>query len=178
MKFTVLILGVLLFTACQPKADISTIENPMNGFSPELNDSMRGAATLQELADYLFLSLKDDITFEQLSRLIADSGNVAMIYDLTNSDKKDADLKAIADSARNQLQRGWKNTRHEAVELKVNWTDATFTKLQIQDIENQKLPTKKIMLECKSGGETLRANARCLKIGDRWFIGEDIKFGV
>lgn len=163
---------------CQPKAHITTIENPMTGFVPLLNDSVRGAATIQDLADYLFLSLRDDMSFEQLSRMIPDSGNVAMIYEITNTDQKDANLKAIADTAKNQLFNGWKKTRREAAELRVNWTDATFAKLQVQDVEDQKLPSKKIMLECKAGGETLRASALCLLIGNRWYIGQDIKFGV
>ncbi len=77
-----------------------------------------------------------------------------------------------------QLQRGWITTRSEASRLKANWSEAIFTKLVIEDIVNQKIPSKKIILECKSGNTTLRANVKCMQIGDRWFIGEDIKFGV
>ncbi|HUM45797.1 MAG TPA: hypothetical protein PLD84_02640 [Chitinophagales bacterium] len=176
------VVGVLivtfLFISCQPKANISTINDPMSGFTANVPDSTRGAATLQELSSYLFLSLKDDITFEQLTKFFPDSGNVAMIYEVTNADAKGVNLRSIADSAQNQLRRGWLKTHREAAELKVNWTDATFTTLRVMDIENQKIPSKKIMLECKSGTQTLRASARCLMIGNRWFIGEDIKFGV
>lgn len=163
---------------CQPKANITTIENPMDSFSPALSDSGRGAATIQDLAAYLFLSLKGEINFEELSRFIPDSGNIAMIYQLTQTAAKDDNLKAIADTAQSMLQSDWIKTRSEASELKANWSDAVFIKLQIMDIENQKLPSKKIMLECKSGTQTLRASARCLMIGDKWFIGEDIKFGM
>ncbi|MEO6167808.1 MAG: hypothetical protein ABIO46_07915 [Chitinophagales bacterium] len=181
MNYQSVIGGLILtcfFISCQPKANISTIDNPMSGFTANVVDSTRGAATLQELANYLFLSLKDDITFEQLSRYFPDSGNVAMIYEITAADTKGVNLKSIADSAQIQLRRGWLKTHREAAELKVNWTDATFKSLQIMDIENQKIPSKKIMLECKSGTQTLRASARCMMIGNRWFIGEDIKFGV
>ncbi len=169
---------LVLITACQPKAGITTIDHPMNAVNTAWNDSLHGAANLQDLAGFLYLSLKDEITPEQLSVMFPDSGDVAQIYDLTGTAKQGANMKAIADSARSMLSKGWKKTKHEAVELKVNWTDAEFVQLMIQDIENQKLPTKKIMLECKSGTQTLRASARCLQIGDRWFIGEDIKFGV
>ncbi len=169
---------VLLCTGCQPKAGITTIDNPMEAVTIEWSDSLHGAATLQDLAGCLYLSLKDEITLDQLSVMFPDSGDVARIYELTGTDKQGANMKAIADSAQSLMARGWKKTRHEAVELKVNWTDAVFVELMIQDIENQKLPTKKIMLECKSGTQILRASARCLLIGDRWFIGEDIKFGV
>lgn len=169
---------ILLFVSCQPKANISTIENPMSSFTPSASDSMRGAKSIVELSGYFFLSLKGDLTFEQLSRFIPDSGNIADIYKLTQTQQGDANLRANADTVLHQLQRAWIKTRSEASELKSNWTDATFTSLQIEEIENQKLPSKKIMLECKAGKTTLRASAKCMMIGDRWFIGEDIKFGV
>ena len=150
----------------------------MSSFSPAASDSVRGAKSVEELSDYFFLSLKGDISFEQLSRFIPDSANIADIYKLTQTDPGGANLRANADTVLHQLQSAWIKTRSEASELKSNWTDATFTKLQIEEIENQKLPSKKIMLECKSGKTTLRATAKCMMIGDRWFIGEDIKFGV
>ena len=150
----------------------------MTGFTPMLADSIRGAATVQELGNYLFLSLKGEITYYQLKKFFPDSANIAMIYELTQTGVKDANLAAIADSAQSQLLHGWTKTQREVSMLGENWTDATFTKLLIQELENQTLPGKKITIECKSGKQTLRASAKCLKIGDRWFIGEEIKFGV
>jgi hypothetical protein len=177
-KFLHFILLIATNFGCQPKANLVAIEDPMSKFSPDRNDDLRGAATVQDLSSYLFLSLKGDITFNQLSRFIPDSSNIVEIYSITKTDARDANLKSNADTVLHQLQRGWIKTRSQASELKANWSDATFTKLLIEDIENQKIPSKKIMLECKSGTTTLRASAKCMQIGDRWFIGEDIKLGV
>lgn len=139
---------------------------------------MRGARSIEDLACYFFLSLKGDLTFEQLTRFIPDSANIAGIYLQTKTDITGAKLKANADTVNHLLQREWIKTRSEASELKANWANAGFEKLLIEDMEPQKLPSKKIILECKSGETTLRASAKCMQIGDRWFIGEDIKFGV
>ena len=157
---------------------MTTIDHPFNNFSLSTDDSTRGAKSVEDLACDLFLSLKGDLNFDELSRFIPDSSTIARIYQITKTDTKDANLKANADSVIHQLRRDWVKTRSEAAELKANWGDATFEKLQIVDMEDQKLPSKKILLECKSGTTTLRASAKCLKIGERWFIGEDIKFGV
>lgn len=150
----------------------------MAGFIPELSDSERGASSVQDLGNYLFLSLKGDITYYQLQKFFPDSAAIALIYELTQTSIKNADLAAIADTAQNQLLSGWTKTQREVSLLGENWTDATLSKLLIQELEHQKLPGKKITIECKSGKQILRASARCLKIGDRWFIGEEIKFGV
>src|SRR4030095_5863760 len=144
----------------------------MNNFSPDASGSLRGAKSVEDAAAYLFLSLKGDLNFEQLSRFIPDSADIANIYKITQSDPKSANIKSNADTVYRQLNREWIKTRSEASELKANWSNTTFEKLQIMDIADQKLPSKKIMLECKSGETTLRASAKCMKIGERWFIGE------
>ncbi len=177
-SFLLITLLIAINSGCQPKAHLVTIDDPMREFSPAPDDNMRGAASVQDLSAYLFLSLKGDMTFEQLSRFIPDSSNIVEIYSITKTDARDANLKSNADTVLHQLQRGWIKTRSQASELKANWSDATFTKLLIEEIENQKIPSKKIMLECKSGTTTLRASAKCMQIGERWFIGEDIKLGV
>ena len=78
----------------------------------------------------------------------------------------------------NQLHRQWIKTRSEAAELKANWSGAELEQLQLIEIENQKVPSQKLIISCKSGKTVLRATAKCMQIGDRWYIGEDIKFGV
>lgn len=179
MRNALLILLLIATTlGCQPKVNQIAIEDPMRGFTPYAPDHMRGAASVQDLAVNLFLSLKGDISFEQLALFIPDSSNIAEIYRITLTDARGSNLNSNADTVMHQLQRGWIITRSEASRLKANWSDATFTKLLIEDIENQKIPSKKIILECKSGNTTLRANVKCMQIGDRWFIGEDIKLGV
>jgi len=150
----------------------------MNNFSADVSDSLRGAKSVEDLACYFFLSLKGDLTFDQLARFIPDSAGIADIYKQTKSDIGSAKLKTNADTVAHLLQREWIKTRSEASELKANWGTATFDKVLIEEMEQQKLPSKKIMLECKSGETTLRASAKCMQIGNRWFIGEDIKFGV
>ncbi|MBA3647520.1 MAG: hypothetical protein H0W62_03050 [Chitinophagales bacterium] len=174
--FSLLFIGMLL-AGCQPKAIITTIDNPMDGFSEDV-DSVRGANTVQDLACYLFLALQQKISYGNLTRFIPDSSDIGKIYQLTNSPVGNANLKTNADSVRHQLQKDLLNTESESSSLHATWTDATFTKLLIQEIEDQKLPSKKIMMQCKSNGITLLASCKCLKIGDKWYIGEDLKFGV
>lgn len=179
MKFcNAFLLIVLLAASCQPKAKTTVIENPTSGFSRSLADSLTGAASVQDLGNYLFLSLKGDITFYELQRFFPDSAAISLMYELTHTSTQDADLAAIADTALNQLLTGWTRTQREATQVGENWTDAKLIRIRIQEMDNQVLPGRKITIECQSDKETLRASAKCLKIGDRWYIGEDIKFGV
>lgn len=182
LRFTLLITHYSLLTiffSCQPKADYETIANPMNGFSANLNDSIRGAQSIQDLSCYLFISLKGQITFNQLEKFIPDSEDISAIYVLTQAPlPSGTDVRANADTVRNLLQKGFKATVSKSAVLHADWKNAVLNRVMVIEIEDMKLPSKKIILEAADGKTTLRASAKCMKIGDRWFIGEDLRFGV
>ena len=169
---------LIAFVSCQPRANYITIAQPMNSFSENLSDSARGAKSIQDLGCYFFLALKGDIRFDQLARFIPDSSDIKNIYVQTSTSLTDVSFKSLATTIHNQEQTNFYSAVTEAQQLNASWLNATFEKLMVEEIEDQKLPSKKIILECKSGTVTLRASAKCMEIGDRWFIGEGIKFGV
>ena len=88
------------------------------------------------------------------------------------------ELKDNADSVQHILKNGFFAAQSKPAVLHSDWKNATFTRIMIIEIESQKLPSKKIVLEATDGTTTLRASAKCMKIGERWFIGEDIRYGV
>lgn len=175
-----LVICFILFgwTGCQPKAQYDTINEPMKDFVLQANDSIRGAASVQELSCYFYSALHGDISYDQLTRFIPDSGNIAQIYALTNTSTANLRLKEDADTIRNVLHRGFVGAMSKAAVLHASWSNATFDQVMVIEIEDQKLPSKKIIIICNDGKTTLRASAKCLQIGDRWFIGEDIRYGV
>lgn len=169
---------LLVLMGCQPKAQYDTINEPMKEFVMNASDSVRGAASVQELSCYFYSALHGDISFDQLSRFIPDSGNIAQIYALTNTSTANLRLKENADTIRSVLHRGFVAAMSKAAVLHASWSNATFDQVMVIEIEDQKLPSKKIIIICNDGKTTLRASAKCLQIGDRWFIGEDIRYGV
>ena len=176
-------IGIYLFfitiSSCQPKAEYDVIVNPMKGFTENLDDSIRGANSIQDLTCYLFLTLQGKITFEQLKHFAPDSTDIAKIYVLTQTPLPGGtELKANQDSIQHILHAGFLSAQSKAAVLHSDWKNATLTRVMIIEIENQKLPSKKIVLEATDGNTTLRASAKCMKIGERWFIGEDIRYGV
>ncbi|HYV94857.1 MAG TPA: hypothetical protein VE978_23990 [Chitinophagales bacterium] len=176
IAFSSLLLAV---SSCQPKAQYDTIENPMKGFALNANDSFRGAKSIQDLSCDLFLALQGKITFEQLRQFTPDSADIANIYMLTQTPPPSGgEIKANQDSVQHILHSGFLAAQSKAAVLHTDWKDATLTRVMIIEIENQKLPSKKIVLEATDGNTTLRASAKCMKIGERWFIGEDIRYGV
>src|ERR1043165_9905027 len=81
--------------SCQPKAQYETIIDPMKGFTANLNDSVRGAKSMQDLTCYFFLALQGKITFEQFKHFIPDSADIANIYKFTETPlPADIELKA------------------------------------------------------------------------------------
>jgi len=179
--FLLLAHSSLLFaiSSCQPKAQYETILNPMKGFTVIVNDSIRGAKSIQDLSCDLFLALQGKITFEQLRHFTPDSVDIANIYTLTQTPlPPGAELKANQDSVQHILHAGFLAAQSKASVLHADWKDATLKRVMIIEIENQKLPSKKIVLEATDGKTTLRASTKCMKIGERWFIGEDIRYGV
>lgn len=163
---------------CQPKAQYDTINEPMKDFVLNTSDSTRGATSVQELSCYFYSALHGDISYDQLTHFIPDSGNIAQIYVLTNTSSANVRLKENADTIRNVLHRGFVGAMSKAAVLHASWSNASFDQVMVIEIEDQKLPSKKIIIICNDGKTTLRASAKCLKIGDRWFIGEDIRYGV
>jgi hypothetical protein len=177
--FTIHFSIFLLIASCQRKADYDTIENPLKGFTLTVNDSLHGAKSIQDLSCDLFLALQGKITFEQLRHFTPYSEDIANIYALTQTPlPSPAELKANQDSVQHILHAGFSAAQSKAAVLHSDWKNATFTRVMIIEIENQKLPSKKIVLEATDGNTTLRASAKCMKIGERWFIGEDIRYGV
>ena len=151
----------------------------MKGFTLATNDSVRGAKTIQDLSCYFFLALKGDISFQQLTHFTPDSADIANIYILTQTPLPYSDdLKANQDSVQHILHEGFLAAQSKAAVLHADWKNATFTLVRVIEIEYQKLPSKKIVIEAMDGKTTLRASAMCMQIGDRWFIGEDIRYGV
>lgn len=173
------LIGCCFLFSCQPKAQYDTIENPMKGFNAGMSDSVRGAKSIQDLSCYFFLSLQNEMTFTQLKHFIPDSADIANIYVVTETPLPlPSDLKANEDSVQHILHAGFSAAQSKAAVLHADWKDATLTRVMVIEIEGQKLPSKKIVLEATDGKTTLRASAKCMKIGDRWFIGEDIRYGV
>jgi hypothetical protein len=166
------------FMGCQPKAEYVTINEPMKDFLLNTSDSTRGAASVQELSCYFYSALHGDISFDQFARFIPDSGDIAQIYSLTNTSTANVRLNENADTIRTVLRRGFVAAMSKAAVLHASWSNATFDQVMVIEIEDQKLPSKKIIIICNDGKTTLRASAKCLQIGDRWFIGEDIRYGV
>jgi len=151
----------------------------MKEFTLNVNDSFRGAKSIQDLSCDFFLALQGQITYEQFRRFTPDSADISNIYMLTQTPlPTGVELKANQDSAQHILHSGFLAAQSKAAVLHADWKDATFTRVMIIEIENQKLPSKKIVLEATDGKTTLRASAKCMKIGERWFIGEDIRYGV
>lgn len=151
----------------------------MKGFSPALNDSLRGAKSIQDLSCYFFIALKNQVSFNQLSHFTPDSADIAAIYVQTQTPlPARSDLKANEDSVQHILHAGFSAAQSKAAVLHSDWKDATLIKVMIINIEGQRLPSKKIVLEATDGRTTLRASAKCMQIGNRWFIGEDIRYGV
>lgn len=151
----------------------------MKGFRLSLSDSARGAKSIQDLSCYFFLALQGQISFDQLEQFIPDSADIAHMYTITQTPlPAGAELKANQDSVQHILHAGFAAAQSKPTVLHSDWKDATFTKVRVIPIEDQKLPSKKIMIEATDGKTTLRASAKCMQIGDRWFIGEDIRYGV
>ncbi len=179
LSFVVIFSVFIFLTSCQRKADYATVENPMKDFVSNVNDSLRGAKSIEDLSCDLFLTLQGEITFNQLSHFIPDSEDIAHMYLLTqNSLPQGKVLKVNADSAHQSLQQGFYAAQSKAAVLHSDWKNAELKRVLVIDIEYQRLPSKKIIIEAIDGKTTLRASAKCLKIGDRWFIGEDIRYGV
>lgn len=174
-KIAGVFIPVFMLVSCQPKAKMTTIDHPVCDVP---TDSSRGAASMEALSCYFYKSLRGDISFDELARYIPDSADIVTIYKMTKTEPGDANVKGNADTVLNQLHRQWIKTRSEAAELKANWSGADLEQLQLIEIENQKIPSRKVIISCKSGKTVLRASAKCMQIGDRWYIGEDIKFGV
>jgi hypothetical protein len=178
---SIIALGYLLHTvsSCQSKAQYDIIEDPMKGFTLNINDPVRGAKSIQDLSCDLFLALQGKTTFQQLIHFTPDSADIANIYRFTRTPMPSGiELKANQDSIQHFLQAGFLAAQSKAAVLHADWKDATLTRVMIIEIENQKLPSKKIVLEATDGKTTLRASAKCMKLGERWFIGEDIRYGV
>jgi len=167
------------FFSCQPKADYDVITEPMNGFAFNMNDSARGAKSIKDLSCYFFVALQSQISFEQFKKFIPDSSDIAAIYNLTQTQIPSGNfLKANADTVMNRIQNGFNSARSKPAVLHSDWKDASLVRVMVIEIEDQKLPSKKIVIEATDGKTTLRASAKCMQIGDRWFIGEDIRYGV
>ena len=168
-----------LFLSCQPKAEYDVIKDPMKGFVVNMDDSTRGAKSIQELSCYFFSALQGKITFQQLQKFTPDSEDIAHIYTLTSTSVSSAkDIRANADTVSNLLKSGFNAAVSKASVLHSDWKKATLNRVMVIEIEDQKLPSKKIVLEASDGKTTLRASAKCMKIGNRWFIGEDLRYGV
>jgi hypothetical protein len=165
--------------SCQPKADYDVITQPMNGFDFNINDSVRGAKSIKDLSCYFFVAMQGQISFEQFKKFVPDSADIANIYVLTQTQLPDGSyLKANADTVLNRMLNGFNSARSKPAVLHSDWKDASLTRVMVIEIEDQNLPSKKIVIEATDGKTTLRASAKCMKIGDRWFIGEDIRYGV
>jgi len=167
------------FFSCQPKAQYDVIQDPLKDFKSNLNDSVRGAKSISDLSCYLFFALQGQITFKQLQKFIPDSADIANIYALTQSAPISShDVRANADTVKNQLQNGFNAAVSKAAVLHADWKNATINRVMVIEIEDQKLPSKKIVIEAMDGKTTLRASVKCMQIGERWFLGEDLRYGV
>ncbi|MCY7411084.1 MAG: hypothetical protein LH473_12495 [Chitinophagales bacterium] len=172
------LLGCCILFGCQPKADYKEVLLPMKNFTNEINDSVRGAKTMEDLSCYLYLALKGDITFEKFSKFIPDSNDVAGIYSETQTPADARAIKENADSAFSKLRKSFFETKSKSAIFHTSWSDATFEKVMIFNIEDQKIPSTRIIMETKTGKDYLRCSVMCLQINGRWFIGENLKYGV
>ena len=151
----------------------------MKNFKLELNDSVRGAKSIEDLSCYFYLALKGDINYDQLSKFIPDSNELARIYTLTKTELPTGqEIKTAADTIHDELMRSFIETKSRASILHASWLESKYDNVMILEMEDQKLPSKKIIIVAQDGKETLRASVRCMQIDGRWFIGEDIRFGV
>lgn len=172
-------LGCCTLFGCQPKANYITIKDPLKNFKSELEDSVRGAKSIEDLSCYFYLALKSNISYDQLCAFIPDSNELARIYVLTNTTLPTGqEIKTAADTIHDVLHRSFIETKSRASILHASWLESKFESVMILEMENQKLPSKKIIIVAQDGKETLRASVRCMQINGRWFIGEDIRFGV
>jgi hypothetical protein len=176
--FNPIFLAFLFLLSCQPKADYVIIKNPGKDFQLIVNDSIRGAVSIEELSSYYYAALRGQISFEQFSRFIPDSGDIAKIYAETGTPVSSQNLKSNADTILQTLQLGFVEARSKAATLHSSWNEVAFDEVMVIDIANQKLPSKKIVVIGTKDKTTLRASAKCLQIGRRWFIGEDIRYGI
>ncbi len=167
----------MLFS-CQPKADYVEVISPMKNFTADSHDSARGAKSMEDLSCYLFMALKGEITFDQLSMFIPDSADIVNIYIATNTTPNPLQVKENADSVYSKLRKGFYETKSKSAIFHTSWSDATFEKVMIFNIENQRIPSRRIIMETKTGKDYLRCSAMCMQINGRWFIGEDLKYGV
>ena len=164
---------------CQPKADYTTVKEPLKNFKAELDDSIRGAKSIEDLSCYFYLALKGDISYEQLSKFIPDSNELVRMYTLTGSKLPTGqEIKIAADTIHFALHRSFIETKSRASIFHASWLESKYDNVMILEMEGQKLPSKKIIIVAQDDKQTLRASALCMQIDGRWFIGEDIRFGV
>ncbi|MCS6991698.1 MAG: hypothetical protein NZL95_07540 [Chitinophagales bacterium] len=181
INITLLLLAFIQFVmiatqGCGRHQGYQVVESPLTHFAYR-PDTQPGAASLIDLACLLFFALQGQIDFDSLRHFMADSAIVARMYQVAGMQADEKEIKQVADSAQAKLYRQFLETASQPVVFRTSWNEAHLTKVHLLEVPGQRLPTQRLLLQAEAGKHTLRATALCFQLDNRWFIGEDLRYG-
>ena len=174
MKYFTCLFCFVIFVSCN---HIKTVtEKP-----EELNTSLtphRGGLDLIEVGNALLNCMQDKISFEQLSTYIPSKTEIKSLSEITNSPMSDVEITSSADVAIKTIAAGFIKSKNDGLLKEIKWADAKLDNVTSQEMPGLPVKSKLVYWNMSEGKKQFRLTAKCMQIGNYWFIGQDLQFNI
>ncbi len=149
------------------------------GCSHEFSQSTKGngASSPDEIGFQLHTSLKED-DFSSLAYYTPDSQVIEKYYDIeTNMEDADTrrNIRHYAQHITEQLEQEFRQARQEATSSGIDWEEVNLDSVAVrQSADNSRLVNVSVYL--MGDGNSYHLSTRCVRIEERWYISENIRF--
>jgi hypothetical protein len=138
----------------------------------------RGASSLTELAAILFLAFQKEEKFDALLNFIPDSSVMREMYALSSTSYQQQEADSALNGAIEKLKEEYALTSLRVKQSGLDWKNATALELNVYNMGIAEIPSRKIFLVCESNKLKFGVSVQCLQINGRWFLGENLHYGI
>lgn len=173
MKFYIVVLFTMLLASCNHYKTVE--EKPA---SQKSSTTHRGADDLIELGNKLLACMQDKIAFSELTIYIPNATDIESLYLITKTPIDTEAIKTNAALVLKNIATGFANAKNDGILQEFDWPTATLENVTSQQMPGEAISSKLVYWNLIANKKHYRLTAKCMQIGNYWFIGEDIRFNI
>lgn len=173
MKFLIPLFILTTIIACNHYKTVD--EQPATQISSEAH---RGANDLIELGNNVLACMQDKIPFTQLTYFIPNKTDIAQLYALTKTPIDSQNINTNAELVLKNIATGFANAKNDGILQEFEWKDVSLENVTSQVMPGEAINSKLVYWNLLANKKHYRLTAKCMQIGNYWFLGEDIRFNI
>ena len=138
----------------------------------------RGAIDLIELGQQILYCMQDKITFKQLTNYIPNQEDIKQLYVITKTPIDTTNIRINAELALKKIAAGFGNAKNDGILQEFEWKNVKMENVTSQLMPNEIINSKHVYWNLTVNNKNYRLTAKCMQIGNYWFLGEDLHFNI